>query len=125
MRTIASETDRLGLKLFKTLELKRELNYSKHEVPCQIPTGTQVVVYWSEKIPSRIYFDFGGHLRATRTANMKNTFYGKFKKMPTITTLQKWDMQGGYCETVTGHRTETDGYGPDGSPSWMLVLGVI
>lgn len=125
MRTVASETARLGLKPYKILELQRDLNYLKHEVPCSVPAGTQVMVYWSEKNPSRVYFDFGGHLRATRVSNMKDTFYGKFKKMPTIRTLQNWEMRGGYCETVTGHRTEPDGYGPDGSPSWMLVAGVI
>jgi len=125
MRTIASETEKLGLKFFRQLETKRELSYEKHEVPVTIPVGTLVNVYWSEKNPSRIYFDFGGHLRATRTANMNKTFFGKFKKMPTVRTLEKWEWQGGYCETVTGHRTEPDGHGPDGSPSWMLVLGVI
>ena len=125
IRTIESETVSLGLTPFKTIQLKRELSYSKHEVPCVVPMGVEVLVYWSEKVPSRVYFEFQGALRATRVANMSKTFFGKFKKMPTERTLEKWDNRGGYCETVTGFRTEPDGYGPDGSPSWMLVLGVI
>jgi hypothetical protein len=126
MKTISSETSVLGLTPFKILETKRDMDYLKHPVsPCSVPAGTQVMVYWSEKNPSRVYFDFGGHLRSTRAASMKDTFYGKFKKMPTMRTLQKWEWEGGYCETVTGFRTEPDGHGPDGSPSWMLIAGII
>lgn len=126
MKTIASETTGLGLTLFKTLETKRELSYSKHPVsPIVVPVGVKVDVYWSEKNPSRVYFEYGGHIRATRTAKMKDTFYGKFSKMPSPRTLEKWEWEGGYCLTVTGHKTEPDGFGPDGSPSWMLVAGII
>jgi len=125
MRTIASETARLGLVEFKEVETKRELTWKYHEVPCVIPPGTKVTLYWSTNTPSRVYLEYAGHLRCCRVANMKNNFFGKFKKMPSLTTLQKWEWQGGYCETVTGFRTEPDGYGPDGSPSWMLVMGVI
>lgn len=43
---------------------------------------------------------------------------------PSEKTLMKWESEG-YCKTVTGYKTEPDGYGPDGSPSWMLALGLI
>ena len=45
-------------------------------------------------------------------------------KAPSMTTLEKWGMDG-VCKTPTGKRVECDGYGDDGSPSWMLVFGVI
>ena len=31
----------------------------------------------------------------------------------------------GIASTVTGKRVEPDGHGPDGSPSWLLVMGLI
>jgi len=43
---------------------------------------------------------------------------------PDLETVQEWLDEGG-CMSVTGHWVEPDGYGPDGSPSWLLVLGVI
>ena len=126
MRTIASETVSLGLtKHDKEIETKRDLSYLNHDFPCVVPAGTKLTIYWSTKIPSRVYFDFAGHLRATRVSNMHKTFYGKFSKMPRPETLEKWEYNKGGCRTVTGHWTEPDGYGPDGSPSWMLVMGVI
>jgi hypothetical protein len=127
MRTIASETERLGLTLFKTLELKRELSYKNHSVsPCVVPAGVKVDIYFSKNTPSRVWFDYAGHIRATRTINAKDTFHGgNFTKRPSIRTLKRWSWDGGCCKTVTGFRTEPDGYGPDGSPSWMLVMGVI
>jgi len=45
-------------------------------------------------------------------------------KAPTIKSLERWSNEGG-CKTPTGKWTECDGYGSDGSPSWMLALGMI
>ena len=47
-----------------------------------------------------------------------------FAKPPSIKALEKMSSDG-IAKTVTGKRTELDGYGPDGSPSWMLVMGYI
>ncbi len=126
MRTIASETERLKLKPYKKVALRRELSYTKHEFPCVVPVGTYLILYFSEVNPSRIYFEYEGHLRATRTVNASKTFVGGgFIKTPSARQMQKWEWDGGFCKTVTGHKTEPDGYGPDGSPSWMLVLSII
>lgn len=45
-------------------------------------------------------------------------------KAPSMTTLGKWSMDS-VCKTPTGKRVEPDGHGPDGSPSWLLVFGLI
>lgn len=45
-------------------------------------------------------------------------------KAPSFNTLEKWGMDG-IAKTPTGKRVEPDGYGDDGSPSWLLVFGVI
>ena len=47
-----------------------------------------------------------------------------FAKEPSIRTLEKWASDCG-CESITGEWCEPDGYGSNGSPSWLLVLGYI
>lgn len=46
-----------------------------------------------------------------------------FEPMPDDDQLERWSFDG-MCETVTGHTVEPDGRGPDGSPSWLLALGL-
>lgn len=46
------------------------------------------------------------------------------KSIPSLRMLQKWEDDG-WCETPTGHVVEPDGRGPDGVPSWFLLLGLI
>jgi len=45
-------------------------------------------------------------------------------KAPSMKSLERWNWDG-ICKTPTGKRVEPDGYGPDGSPSWLLVFGLI
>ena len=45
-------------------------------------------------------------------------------KTPGMRALEKWS-EDGVCLTPTGKRVEPDGYGPDGSPSWLLAMGMI
>jgi len=46
-------------------------------------------------------------------------------KIPSLNSIQRLEDQKGICLTPTGKRVEPDGYGPDDSPSWMLVLGYV
>lgn len=55
-------------------------------------------------------------------ASRYNYYFGLGQKAPTMKTLEKW-ISDGIAKTVTGCRVEPDGIGPDGSPSWLLVLG--
>jgi hypothetical protein len=43
---------------------------------------------------------------------------------PDLETLMEWEAEGG-CEAVDGCWVEPDGVCPHGSPSWLLVLGLI
>lgn len=45
-------------------------------------------------------------------------------KTPSLASLRRWSYDG-ICKTPTGKRVEPDGHGPDGSPSWLLVFGLI
>ena len=54
----------------------------------------------------------------------KTRKFSTFFKPPVVRTMEKWSNDG-VAHTVTGKRCEPDGHGPDGSPSWLLVLGMI
>ena len=45
-------------------------------------------------------------------------------EVPDIEVIEEW-VYDSVCESLTGHIVEHDGYAPDGSPSWLLVLGLI
>lgn len=45
-------------------------------------------------------------------------------KKPSIATMERW-MDTGIAKALDGCRVEPDGTCPHGSPSWMLVLGMI
>lgn len=54
----------------------------------------------------------------------KTLRFSSFFKAPSLATMEKWSFDG-IAKSVSGHRVEPDGFGPDGSPSWLLVIGVI
>lgn len=54
----------------------------------------------------------------------KTRHFTMFFKEPNLEAMEEW-VNDGIAETVTGDRTEPDGYGPDGAPSWLLALGMI
>lgn len=58
----------------------------------------------------------------TAIANLPNSVSGFAK--PSLVTMEKW-ISGGIAKTPTGKKTEPDGYAEDGSPSWLLALGLI
>jgi hypothetical protein len=45
-------------------------------------------------------------------------------KAPSMASLERWSYDS-ICKTPTGKRVEPDGHGSDGSPSWLLVFGLI
>jgi hypothetical protein len=50
-------------------------------------------------------------------------YFKKFKA-PSMKTLEKWSDEG-IAKSILGRRVEPDGYDSDGSPSWMLAIGII
>ncbi len=45
-------------------------------------------------------------------------------KAPSIRQLEKWSNDG-VCKSIGGNTTEPDGWSHDGSPSWLLAMGMI
>jgi len=91
--------------------------------PVTIKAGTQIEVHFSETIPTRLFIKHDDRLLRIRLADAHTKVTG-INKMPGLKTLEKYSFDS-VAKTVTGHRTEPDGYGPDGSPSWLLVFGII
>jgi hypothetical protein len=88
-----------------------------------IPAGTGAIVEFVTEKVQGIDRDF---MKVTLAdgETFRTTHYSIFFKRPTFLTLDKWS-DAGICKTVTGHRTEPDGHGPDNSPSWLLALAMI
>ena len=105
----------------KSVTTKLEMTWPQHGIT--IPAGTKLEVYFSEKRPVRVYFEYNGRLLATITENAHKRLTG-FSKPPGFKTLERYSFDA-VAKTPTGQRTEPDGYGADGSPSWLLVLGLI
>lgn len=87
------------------------------------PAGQPVHIWFCPKVNANwMYVVSGDRVYQTRIANSSK--YAGFKKQPTMRTIEKYSWDG-IAKTVTGCKTEPDGYGPDGSPSWLLVISLI
>lgn len=62
--------------------------------------------------------------RVSDGSSFKTKQFSLFFTPPTMKTLEKW-VSDGVAKSVTGRKTECDGHGDDGSPSWLLALGMI
>lgn len=106
----------------KTVTTKVELNYSKN-FGDTIPAGTELTVNWSARRPNALTFQWKGTNRAIRIFSIGKKLTG-FINQPSFATLEKWNNDG-IVKSLTGKKVEPDGFGPDGFPSWMIVLGII
>ena len=128
--TLGEEERRPLLQLLAAPETKtankrtRLKAYLKLKDGTVYPSGTSAEVVFSQRNPAVSEVIIEGRTLRLRTKGLHRHFRG-FPKPPSPRTMQKWDSEG-VGPTVTGQRgIEMDGYGPDGSPSWMLVLGYI
>jgi len=121
MRTFKECQTELELKPVGQFIFKKACHFPKSGDT--IPAGTEVTLFYSPKAYNRVYLDRGSFAKTIKLANCHGYFKG-FYKMPTMRTLEKQGNDA-IVTTPTGHRVEPDGYGPDGIPSWLMVLGVI
>lgn len=122
MRTFAVCKTELNLKPVGNFIFKKECHFPKSGTT--IPVGTEVELNYSEKAGSRVYFERDGQFAKTIKLQNCHKYFNGFRKMPSMRALEK-QAENAIVTTPTGHRVEPDGYGPDGIPSWLLVLGVI
>jgi hypothetical protein len=115
--TVTVEASMRG-KLLRDVKLKSGVT---------IPKGTPVEVKWLPEHDKGYYFaqivpeGFDPYKTAIRTLF---TVVSGFPKPPTMSTLDNW-VRNAKAKTPSGQSTEPDGWGNDGSPSWLLVMGLI
>lgn len=97
-------------KLKKDIKLKDGTTFTK---------GESVAVTWEN---SQAIATIGARTFKISSKSLARTVSGF--RIPSVATLERWSDEG-YCLTVTGQKTEPDGHGSDGSPSWLLALGMI
>lgn len=112
-----------GMDTITTAE-RKWTDKQTQRVMFSIPAGSRVHVDFSPKTHSgQFWITFGDEVKTGLVANGHKWLNG-FRKPPTLKTLEKQESNG-IVNTCTGHRVEPDGYGSDGSPSWLLVIGLI
>ena len=101
--------------------LKREVKLKDGTV---IGVGEKGTVRFDEAKPTVAIVDFASRPNTRLSTRQLGDYFGRpFMKMPSMSALE--DMGDGIAKSVTGKRVEPDGFGPDGSPSWLLALGYI
>ncbi len=113
------------LKFFPsfTVTTKRELNFGDKQPTFQ--AGTRIQVAFAEGNDQFVYILGQAGLRALRISIIRATYaITGFSPISSQRTLEKW-LCDDVVKTPTGHTVEPDGHGPDGSPSWLRVLGLI
>ena len=91
-----------------------------------IPVGTQCEIRFDGKttVCELIGGTAGGIPTSLRLrCSSLPRYFSKFKT-PSLNSLEKWSNDG-VCKSMLGHIVEPDGFDSDGSPSWLLVAGLI
>lgn len=89
-----------------------------------IEAGTRGSLRFNEQVPRQVIVDFDTRPNTKLgVANLFDYFGRPFMKVPSMSSLSR--MADGLSKSVTGKTVEPDGYGPDGSPSWLLILGMV
>lgn len=85
--------------------------------------GESVEVSYKRGNHTTAFLMLDGTPKGVRITNLSMYLKG-YPKMPGMAALEKMS-DAAVVPTPSGYKVEPDGYGPDGSPSWMLVAGVI
>ena len=89
-----------------------------------IEEGEKGTLRFNEQTPRQAVVDFDVRPNTKLGCRLLGDYFGRpFMKEPSMKALE--NMGDGIAKSVTGKKVEPDGYGPDGSPSWLLALGYI
>lgn len=94
------------------------------ELLFSIPTGARVHIWFSpRKYSDRLFVEYNGEIKLSLARFGHKRFTG-LKARPSDRTINKY-VYDSVVKSLTGKKVEPDGWGPDGAPSWLLVLGLI
>ena len=85
--------------------------------------GEYVSYFFSEKYPGTIFL-LGTDRVCLSKCRLASKFLAGFRKCPTLRTLERWSNDG-IARSVLNQKVEPDGWDQFGSPSWLLVYGII
>lgn len=114
IKTLAIDAKKLDVELYRATGEKK--------IIATIPAGSQVEVVFKQENPTKMTISANGISIRCRSALWNHYF--KNKNMPTMRTIEKWSCDG-ICKSLAGHTVEPDGWSYDGTPSWMLAMGMI
>ena len=104
----------------------------KTKLPVRVkanPTDTDVIILPEGSTITRIFrSERGNYLceipHESRPAQPYRVRVQSAFRAPTVATTEKW-VNDAVARSVLGKRVEPDGHDENGSPSWLLVLGLI
>jgi hypothetical protein len=102
-------------------KMRKKLKTDLLRASCTIPAGATVEVTC---MPDGVGVAAGTGKIATVGYCNAYMYFAGFSKPPGIGTMMRWSRLG-IARTPTGKKVEPDGVGPDGAPSWMLILGIL
>ena len=93
-----------------------------------IAKGEKVTLSWKDKDgKDRAHYtrltDSAGNSVLVSTETLAQKVSG-VTNAPSIATMEKWSSNG-IAKSLLGAKVEPDGWDSDGSPSWMLAMGMI
>lgn len=108
----------------KSFTTKRDITSKKGT----IPKGTKVTLSWKDldgkdrAHMTRVVDDAGTSVLIS-TESLPDKVSG-VSAVPSTKTLEKWSGDG-IAKSVLGAKVELDGWDDQGSPSWVLAMGLI
>lgn len=108
-----------GAKRFRTT-VKHDL---KLKSGLTIPKGAKVECEFNESMRTIFLVHYEDKTFKLKYGSASAYLTG-FNKEPSMLKLEKY-VNDGIATTPLGTRTEPDGYGEYGEPSWLLILGLI
>ena len=91
-----------------------------------VPAGSVLRVTWSDTPAGVQLVTWADAPGGERILRLKGRSIGRALagEVPSPDQLEEWTFDS-VCETPTGDEVEPDGYGQDGCPSWLLLLGMV
>jgi hypothetical protein len=114
-KTLAIDLNKIDTELYRTTKEKKIIG--------TIPKGTSVNITIEQSTPYLMTVEANGVSIHTRSSNW-NRYFKVNGKVPSDKTIEHWVCDS-VCKSLNGKSVEPDGWDTDGTPSWLLALGLM